>query len=137
MVSPPGELIGMETDRPPANLRAITVGDRLEGDFLVQARADKTTRAGKGFALLTLANATGTIDTAPLWEEQLPWIEGVARGTLLAAVGEVGWTLERQAVRRQLNEAVDAIATRAVCWAGALAAAGRIAVCGFCRAGPR
>jgi 3'-5' exoribonuclease len=89
VVSPPGELIGMETDRPPANLRAITVGDRLEGDFLVQARADKTTRAGKGFALLTLANATGTIDTAPLWEEQLPWIEGVARGALIAAVGEV------------------------------------------------
>jgi 3'-5' exoribonuclease len=74
---------------PPLNLRAAALGDRLEGEFLVQARADKTTRTGKGFAVLTLANATGTIDTAPLWEEQLPWVEGIARGAILWAAGEV------------------------------------------------
>lgn len=74
---------------PAVNLRAATLGDRLEGEFLVQARADKTTRAGKGFAVLTLANATGTIDTAPLWEENLPWVEGISRGAIVFAAGEV------------------------------------------------
>lgn len=74
---------------PPVNLRAAALGDRLEGEFLVQARADKTTRTGKAFAVLTLANASGTIDTAPLWEEQLPWVEGIARGAILFAAGEV------------------------------------------------
>ena len=62
------------------DLRKATVGDRVEHEFLVRDRAEKTTRAGLPFIVLTLAIRTGSIDTAPIWSEKIDWAAGAERG---------------------------------------------------------
>ena len=64
----------------PFDLRNASVGDRVEHEFLVRDRSEKTTRAGLPFVILTLANRSGTIDTAPIWSEKLEWAAGAEKG---------------------------------------------------------
>ncbi len=53
-------------------------------------RADKETRDGKPFARLTLGNASGRIESAPVWSEQLPWVAGAEKGRVVQAIGSIG-----------------------------------------------
>ena len=68
----------------------LKAGDRIQHELLVLDRADKDTRDGKPFARLTLGNATGRIETAPIWSEQLPWVAGAEKGKIVQAIGNVG-----------------------------------------------
>ena len=81
------------------DLSKLTPGARVQHELLVLDRADKDTRDGKPFARLTLGNATGRIDTAPVWSEQLPWVAGADKGKVVQAIG----TVEDYAGRRQLK----------------------------------
>lgn len=64
-------------------------GTRIQHELLVLDRADKETRDGKPFARLTLGNATGRIETAPIWSEQLQWVAGAEKGKIVQAIGTV------------------------------------------------
>ncbi len=72
------------------DLSKLTPGDRVQHELLVLDRADKETRDGKPFARLVLGNASGRIDTAPIWQEQLPWVTGATKGTVVQVIGTVG-----------------------------------------------
>lgn len=72
------------------DLSKLTPGARVQHELLVLDRADKETRDGKPFARLTLGNATGRIETAPVWSEQLPWVAGAEKGKIVQAIGTVG-----------------------------------------------
>jgi 3'-5' exoribonuclease len=72
------------------DLSKLTPGSRVQHELLVLDRTDKETRDGKPFARLTLGNATGRIETAPIWSEQLPWVAGAERGKIVQAIGTVG-----------------------------------------------
>ena len=74
---------------PPVNLAALKEYERVQSDFLVVDRSDKTTKDGKPYAVLTLGNPTGRIDTAPIWSENLPWADGAVRGQIVQAIGDV------------------------------------------------
>ena len=88
---------------PPFDLRAASVGDRVEHEFLVRDRAERTTRAGLPFVVLTLANRTGTIDTAPIWSERLDWAAGADKGRVVQVLGDIGAFGDEGARKRQLQ----------------------------------
>lgn len=88
---------------PPLDLRRVAVGDRVEQQFLVRDRTERSTRAGLPFVVLTLTNRTGTIDTAPIWSERLEWAAGAEKGKVVHVVGEIGVFGEDSARKRQLQ----------------------------------
>jgi aspartyl-tRNA synthetase len=65
------------------DLRTDAVGDRVQHEFLVRDRAEKMTKAGMPFVVLTLANGSGSIETAPIWSEKLDWCLGADRGKVV------------------------------------------------------
>ena len=67
---------------PPFDLRRASVGDRIEHEFLIRDRVERITRAGLPFVVLTLANRSGTIETAPIWSEKLDWAAGAEKGKI-------------------------------------------------------
>ncbi len=71
------------------DLSKLHSGDRVQHELLVLDRADKDTRDGKPFARLMLGNATGRIETAPVWSEHLPWVAGAEKGKIVQAIGTV------------------------------------------------
>ena len=88
---------------PPFDLRSATVGARVEHEFLVRDRVERTTRAGLPFVVLVLGNGTGSIDTAPIWSERLDWCAGAERGKVVQVVGDIGLFGDDGAKRRQLQ----------------------------------
>jgi len=62
------------------DLKTLTPGARVQDPFLVQEVDERSTKDGKSFATLTLGNASGSIKTAPFWEEQLHQLAGIAKG---------------------------------------------------------
>ena len=81
------------------DLSHLKPGSRVQHELLVLDRADKETRDGKPFARLTLGNASGRLETAPIWTEQLSWVAGAVKGTVVQAIGTVG----EYAGKRQLS----------------------------------
>ena len=88
---------------PPFDLRGATLGDRVQHEFLVRERSEKTTRAGLPFVVLTLGNATGSIDTAPIWSEKLEWCSGADRGRVVQVIGDIGSFGDEMSRKRQLQ----------------------------------
>ena len=72
------------------DLKTLTPGARVQDPFLVQEVDERSTKDGKSFATLTLGNASGSIKTAPFWEEQLHQLAGIARGSVAQVIGEAG-----------------------------------------------
>ncbi len=81
------------------DLSKLQPGSRIQHELLVLDRADKETRDGKPFARLTLGNASGRIETAPIWTEQLSWVAGATKGAVVQAIG----TVSEYAGKRQLT----------------------------------
>lgn len=75
--------------QPTPHLPSLVIGDRVQADLLVIDRSDRTKANGDPFVVLTLSNASGTIETAPLWTERLDWADGVVRGSLVQIIGDV------------------------------------------------
>ncbi|MEO7360917.1 MAG: HD domain-containing protein [Gemmatimonadaceae bacterium] len=88
---------------PPYDLRNAVVGDRVQHEFLVRDRTERTTRAGLPFVILTLGNSTGTMDSAPIWSERLDWAAGAERGRVVQVIGDVAVFGEDNNRKRQLQ----------------------------------
>ena len=87
---------------PPLNLAQLGVGDRVQHDLLVVDRSEKKTSAGDPFILLTLGNATGKIETAPIWSDKLEWADGAECGSVVQAIGNVTAYGKNGTTKRQL-----------------------------------
>lgn len=79
------------------------MGDRVEHEFLVRDRSERTTRAGLPFIVLTLSNRSGSIDTSPIWSERLDWAAGAEKGKVVQVVGDIGAFGDEGARKRQLQ----------------------------------
>lgn len=71
------------------DLSALAVGDRVSHELLVRERTELKTKTGDPFWTLTLGNASGTITTAPVWNDQRASIEGAEAGAFVQAIGDV------------------------------------------------
>ena len=83
-------------------LSALTPGARVQHELLVLDRAEKRTNSGDPFVVLKLGNATGTIDTAPIWSDKLEWAAGADSGRIVQAIGEVSLYAAKGQAKRQL-----------------------------------
>ena len=75
----------------PLDFSRLAVGDRVEDALLVLERAERQTRSGERFVVLTLGNPTGQIQTKPVWSNHLDegWADGAERGHVVRATGRV------------------------------------------------
>jgi 3'-5' exoribonuclease len=87
---------------PPVNIPALQEHERVQADFLVLDRSEKKTATGDPFAILTLGNASGRIETAPVWSDKLDWVDGVVRGKVVQAIGEVTMYGRNGSAKRQI-----------------------------------
>ncbi len=85
------------------DLRNAAVGDRVQHEFLVRSRTERVTRANKPFVVLSLSNASGSIDSAPIWDEQMEWCAGAVEGSVVQVIGEISTYGDDASRRRQLT----------------------------------
>ncbi|HEY9516431.1 MAG TPA: HD domain-containing protein [Gemmatimonadaceae bacterium] len=83
------------------NLSQVQYGDRMQHELLVLKRAEKHKASGEPFVILTLGNASGQIDTEPIWQNLLDsgWAEGAEPGAIVQAIGHIS----RYDSKRQLK----------------------------------
>jgi len=70
------------------DLPALAPGERVQDVLLVLAVEQKSYTGGV-YTVLTLSNASGTIDTAPVWDNERQLIEGVRKRHVVQVIGEV------------------------------------------------
>ena len=74
---------------PPLNLAVLTAGASVSAELLVLERIERTTGAGDPFWVLTLGNASGSLQSAPVWKDNASWVEGVEKGRVVQVLGQV------------------------------------------------
>ena len=86
------------------DLATLAPGDRVNHELLVRERAEAKTKAGDPFWILTLGNASGTIATAPVWNDQRATIDGAEPGAFVQAIGDIAdYKGKRQLVLKSLR----------------------------------
>ena len=70
------------------DLPSLAAGAHVQDPLLVLDVAQRSYDGG-AFTVLTLGNATGRIDSAPLWERDRPMVEGIRKGHVVQVIGEV------------------------------------------------
>lgn len=87
------------------DLRSLEVGARVQHTLRVVDRLERATASGDPFVILTLGNASGSIETAPIWANLLAerWAEGADRGALVQAIGQVDRYEAKGAAKKQLK----------------------------------
>ena len=87
---------------PTVHIPQLAPGERVQSEFLVLERLEKRTNAGDPFHILTLGNSSGRIETAPVWSNQSELVDGVERGNVVQAIGELTLYSRGGAPKRQL-----------------------------------
>jgi 3'-5' exoribonuclease len=80
----------------PLHIPSLAIGTRVEDDFLLHKVDSRTLDSGDPFAILTVGNASGTIDTAPFWKERQDEIAGLQRGHVVHVIGDVASYRDRR-----------------------------------------
>lgn len=73
----------------PLDLTQLAVGQRVQHELMVVDRIDRRQAAGDPFVVLTFGNATGRVESAPIWSDKLAWAEGADRGRVVQVIGDV------------------------------------------------
>jgi 3'-5' exoribonuclease len=71
------------------DLTQLTAGQRVQHELMVLDRMERKQTTGDPFIVLTLGNAGGRIDTAPIWSDKLAWADGAERGRVVQVIGDV------------------------------------------------
>ena len=85
----------------PLDIPTLSPGARVQHELLVYERNEKKTNGGDPYVVLKLGNASGTIETAPIWSDKLHWAEGADSGRVVQAIGDV--TTYPKTNKRQLS----------------------------------
>lgn len=89
----------------PLDFANLQDGQRVDAELRVIERSERKKADGEPYVILTLGNASGQIDTEPIWADKLDagWADGAARGTVVQVLGHVGRYSRGGASRRQLK----------------------------------
>jgi len=80
------------------DLGALQVGDRVQ-DTLLVLEAEQKSFDGGAYTVLTFGNATGRLPSAPFFDKDLPYVEGVRRGHVVQVIGEIAEYRGRRQLR--------------------------------------
>ena len=72
------------------NLKRLVTGDRLQDPLLVLDIQQKSFGPDKECTVLTLGNASGSIESAPFWGTDQQQVAGIEKGHVVQVIGEVG-----------------------------------------------
>jgi 3'-5' exoribonuclease len=86
---------------PPLNLPQLAIGAAVSAELLVVERTERATGAGDPFWVMTFGNATGSIQSAPVWKDNAAWLDGVEKGRVVQVLGSV--ELYQKSGARQLK----------------------------------
>jgi 3'-5' exoribonuclease len=79
------------------DLTRLSPGDRVQDPFLV---LEVETRGGENpYTVLTLGNASGSIQTAPFWAEEQPKIAGITKRSVAQVIGEITTYREKRQLK--------------------------------------
>ena len=87
----------------PLDLAQLPLGERVQHELLVLERAERSKSDGDPYVVLRLGNPSGSIETAPIWAEQLAWADGAERGMIVQAIGHVSVYGKNGHTKRQLT----------------------------------
>jgi 3'-5' exoribonuclease len=96
----------------PPDLGSLAVGDRLT-DALLVLEVERRQSPGGGYTLLTLANRSGRLQSAPFWDGSGARLAGVERGVVAHVDGEIG---EYRGTRQLKVVSLRVLAADAVDW---------------------
>ena len=88
---------------PPLLIPQLVPGERVIGELLVYDRAEKKTNNGDPYVVLTLGNASGRIETSPIWSDKLEWADGARSGKVVQAIGDITIYSKTGAGKKQLS----------------------------------
>jgi 3'-5' exoribonuclease len=88
---------------PPLLIPQLLPGERVIGELLVYDRLEKKTNNGDPYVVLTLGNASGRIDTSPIWSDKLEWADGARSGKVVQAIGDITIYSKTGTGRKQLS----------------------------------
>jgi 3'-5' exoribonuclease len=74
----------------PLSLPDLAVGAHVEETLLVWEVEQRTQADGSPFVILTLANSSGRVKTAPFWSSDIHKVEGIEKGAVVSIVGDLG-----------------------------------------------
>src|SRR6266496_5375431 len=80
------------------DLGALQIGDRVQ-DTLLVLEAEQKSFDGGAYTVLTFGNATGRLPSAPFFDKDLPYVEGVRRGHVVQVIGEIAEYRGRRQLR--------------------------------------
>lgn len=107
------------------DLRRLAVGARVHAPLLV-AEVERRSYGENACTVLTLANATGRLASAPFWNAEQETVAEIGRGDVVEVVGEVGVFRDK----RQLKVAtLRALPRRSVEWRSLLPSVGDVQRC--------
>ncbi|MFI5235798.1 MAG: HD domain-containing protein [Gemmatimonadales bacterium] len=72
------------------DLKRLGLGERIQDPLLVHEVDQRTYQGDKTMTTLTLGNASGTVESAPFWEQEQHLVQGVKRGDVVQVIGELG-----------------------------------------------
>ncbi|MGB7211934.1 MAG: HD domain-containing protein [Gemmatimonadales bacterium] len=105
------------------DLPHLGLGERVQDALLVREVDQRTYQGDKTMTTLTLGNASGTIGSAPFWEQDQHLVAGVKAGDVVQVIGEVGAYKDR----RQLQVTSLRVLPRGkVDWSALLPSAGDV-----------
>ena len=89
----------------PLDIGNLHDGDRVEAELRVVERIERKKADGEPYVILSVGNASGQIDTEPIWADKLDagWADGAVRGAIVQVLGHVGRYDRGGASRRQLK----------------------------------
>ena len=74
---------------PPLHLPQLAAGAAVSTELLVLDRVERTTNAGDPFWVMSFGNASGTLQSSPVWKDNAHWLEGVEKGRVVQVIGQV------------------------------------------------
>ena len=75
---------------PPLDLTQLSVGQRVQHELMVLDRVERKQASGDPYVILTFGNASGRLESAPIWADKLSWADGAERGRVVQVIGDVG-----------------------------------------------
>lgn len=73
----------------PLYLPQLAAGAAVSAELLVLDRVERTTNAGDPFWVMSFGNASGTLQSSPVWKDNAHWLEGVEKGRVVQVIGQV------------------------------------------------